>query len=86
MESKYQGKSPEKEIITSMPNITALVHEINNLLTGISGAITVIFNDKDPGDPKKEIINEILSQIIRLNKAVRELLSFMQSVEGIKDG
>ena len=70
----------------SIPDINALAHEINNLLTGISGAITVIFNDMDPGDPKKEVMNEILSQIIRLNKAVRELLSSMQSVEGSKDG
>ncbi|MBI5025791.1 MAG: histidine kinase, partial [Nitrospirae bacterium] len=38
--------------------------------------IQVLYSDFDPEDPKKEIITEILNQVKRLDRAVRDLLSY----------
>jgi two-component system NtrC family sensor kinase len=53
-----------------------IAHEIKNPLTGIAAAITIIRDDFQPSDPRKEIINEMLEQIKRLDKTVNDLLFF----------
>jgi signal transduction histidine kinase len=58
-----------------------IAHEIKNPLAGISGAIQVFSEDFPPEDPRKEIITDILSEIERLDKAVRDLLSFARPPE-----
>lgn len=59
----------------------AIAHEIKNPLAGISGAIQVLAEELPPGDPKKDIIMEILAEIGRLDKAVKSLLSFARPPE-----
>lgn len=59
----------------------AIAHEIKNPLAGISGAIQVFAEDFSPNDPRKEIIKEVLGEIDRLDKAVRDLLSFARPPE-----
>ena len=54
----------------------SLAHEIKNPLAGISGAIQVIRDAMHPDDPKRSIIGEIISQIHRLDAAVRDLLLY----------
>ncbi len=54
----------------------SLAHEIKNPLAGISGAIQVIRDSMHPDDPKRSIIGEIISQIHRLDAAVRDLLLY----------
>lgn len=54
----------------------SLAHEIKNPLAGISGAIQVIGSALEPDDPRREIISEILSQIDRLDRTVRDLLIY----------
>ena len=53
-----------------------IAHEIKNPLTGIASAITIINDDFLPADPRKEILNEVLEQIKRLDKTVNDLLFF----------
>jgi two-component system NtrC family sensor kinase len=53
-----------------------IAHEIKNPLTGIAAAISIIRDDFSPSDPRKEIINEMLEQIKRLDKTVNDLLFF----------
>ncbi len=53
-----------------------IAHEIKNPLTGIAAAITIIKDDFEPGDPRTEIVNEVLEQIKRLDKTVNDLLFF----------
>jgi signal transduction histidine kinase len=53
-----------------------IAHEIKNPLTGIAAAISIIRDDFAPSDPRKEIINEMLEQIKRLDKTVNDLLFF----------
>ncbi|RMG03575.1 MAG: sensor histidine kinase [Nitrospirae bacterium] len=63
----------------------AIAHEIKNPLAGISGAIQVISEDFRDDDPRKEIVQEILVEIERLDKAVRNLLSFSKPITPQKE-
>lgn len=72
--------------MTNITDTAAIAHEIKNLLAGITGAITVLFDGIDPDDPKKMIFKEILSYTERLDKTVRELLNSVSPVEGNKNG
>ena len=63
--------------LASMGEMAAgLAHEIKNPLTGIAAAITIINDDFAPTDPRREIVNEVLEQIKRLDKTVNDLLFF----------
>ncbi len=55
---------------------SAIAHEIKNPLAGISGAIQVFSEEFPDDDPKREIIDDIILEIERLDKAVRDLLNF----------
>jgi len=55
---------------------TGLAHEIKNPLAGISGAISVLAQDFPEDDPRREVVDQILEQIARLNKTVTDLLYF----------
>lgn len=54
----------------------SLAHEIKNPLAGISGAMEIIKERFAPEDPHREIIDEILHQIKRLDSTVRDLLVY----------
>ena len=53
-----------------------IAHEIKNPLAAISGAITVLFDDFSDDDPRREVVDKILEQIARLDKAATDLLFF----------
>jgi len=53
-----------------------IAHEIKNPLAAISGAITVLAGDFGEDDPRREVINKVLEQIARLDKAATDLLFF----------
>ncbi len=54
----------------------ALAHEIKNPLAGISGAIQVIGSALEPDDSRREVVDEILCQIDRMDATVRDLLVY----------
>ena len=56
--------------------ISGIAHEIKNPLTGISCAVQVLQSEFRAEDNKKAITAEILNQINRLDKIVKDLLSF----------
>lgn len=58
-----------------------IAHEIKNPLAGISGAIQVFADDMQESDPRKEIIKEVLGEIERLDKSVRDLLNYARPPE-----
>ena len=62
----------------------SLAHEIKNPLAGISGAIQVIRTAFEPDDPRREIIAEILSQIDRLDRTVRDLLVYARPQPSVR--
>jgi hypothetical protein len=53
-----------------------IAHEIKNPLAAISGAISVLYEDFDKDDPRREVVTKVLEQIARLDKAATDLLFF----------
>jgi signal transduction histidine kinase len=53
-----------------------IAHEIKNPLAGIKGAITVLADDFPADDPRREVVEKVLEQISRLDKAATDLLFF----------
>ena len=58
-----------------------IAHEIKNPLAGIAGVIQVLKKDQAVGDQKRVVLDEVLSQVERMDKAVRNLLSFARPPE-----
>ena len=58
-----------------------IAHEIKNPLAGIAGVIQVLKKEQAVGDPKRMVLEEVLSQVERMDKAVRNLLSFARPPE-----
>jgi len=54
----------------------SLAHEIKNPLAGISGAIQVLRDDLGDSDARRQILDEILRQIGRVDSAVKDLLAY----------
>jgi signal transduction histidine kinase len=53
-----------------------IAHEIKNPLAAISGAVTVLSDDFAKDDPRRDVVDKILEQISRLDKAATDLLFF----------
>ncbi len=58
-----------------------IAHEIKNPLAGIAGVIQVLKKEPAIGDQKRAVLEEVLSQVERMDKAVRNLLSFARPPE-----
>lgn len=74
-------KLTEAEHLARIGQLAAsLAHEIKNPLAGISGAIQIIAEALGPDSPYREVISEILAQIDRLDRAVRDLLIYARPI------
>jgi len=51
-------------------------HEIKNPLAGISGAIEILKDTLDSDDPRRQVMEDILTEVRRLDNTVRDLLAF----------
>lgn len=56
--------------------VSGIAHEIKNPLAGISCAIQVFHSELSDEDNRKPVITEILNQINRLDRIVKDLLSY----------
>lgn len=54
----------------------AIAHDIKNPLAGISGAIQVFAEDFPEDDYRRDIIKEVLFEIERLDRSVKDLLNY----------
>lgn len=54
----------------------AVAHEIKNPLAGIGGAVQVIRRGFPKDDPRVEVVEEIQNQVRRLDRTLRDLLTF----------
>jgi signal transduction histidine kinase len=54
----------------------SIAHEIKNPIAGVLGALRVFQSDLPPGDPKQEIVREMILQLHRMNQTVTDLLSY----------
>lgn len=77
IEAYHQQRLARAERLASLGELAASVaHEIKNPLAGIAGAVRILAEDMPASDPRKEIMGEILAQIRRLDRTVRDLLTF----------
>lgn len=73
----HRKRLARAERLANLGELAASVaHEIKNPLAGIAGAVRILADDVPAGDPRKEVMGEILAQIRRLDGTVRELLTF----------
>ncbi|HPM23829.1 MAG TPA: protoglobin domain-containing protein [Phycisphaerae bacterium] len=72
-----QARLREAEQLAQIGQLAAsLAHEIKNPLAGISGAIQVIRANMKPADPHWPVLGEVLRQINRLDRSVKDLLVY----------
>lgn len=77
IESYHRERLDRSERLATLGQVAAsLAHEIRNPLAGIAGAVGVMADELPDTDPRKEIMEEILSQTRRLTKTVQDLLTF----------
>lgn len=70
------------EKMASIGEVAATVaHEIKNPLAGISGALQVMAEDIPHDSPRREIIRDILLEIERLDRAVKDLVAYAKPQE-----
>ena len=56
--------------------VSGIAHEIKNPLTGISCAVQVLQSDLSEKDGSRELANEILDHIKRLDRTIKDLLDY----------
>jgi PAS domain S-box-containing protein len=52
-----------------------LAHEIKNPLAGIQGAVDILIRRRNPGDPEREALENVRSEVGRIDATVRALLN-----------
>lgn len=72
----YEQMKKADRLATVGEMAAGIAHEIKNPLTGIAGVIQILGRDLGKDDPRQKILKEVLEQIDRLDKAVKNLLSF----------
>jgi signal transduction histidine kinase len=58
-----------------------IAHEIKNPIAGIGGAIQILMEDLPAEDHRREIFEEILKQIDRIDQDVKDLLSYARTAK-----
>ena len=58
-----------------------IAHEIKNPLAGIYGAAQVLSAEFPEGDPRREIVGEMMALVKRLDNTIRDLLNFARYTE-----
>lgn len=72
-----QARLREAEQLAQIGQLAAsLAHEIKNPLAGISGAIQIIRANLKESDPHWPVLGEVLRQINRLDRSVKDLLVY----------
>jgi signal transduction histidine kinase len=77
IEAYHRQRLARAERLATLGELAAsLAHEIKNPLAGIAGAVRVMADELPASDQRKEIMEEILDQVHRLDKTVHDLLAF----------
>lgn len=77
LETEHQQQLEQAEKMASLGQLaSAIAHEVKNPLAGMSGAMEILAEDYPPDEPKREVIEEMLREIRRLDKTVKDFLSY----------
>ena len=83
---RLQQELVASQSLAAVGELAATVaHEIKNPLAGISGAIQILSEGTLAGDPRRGVMTEILDQIGRLDRTVRDLLNFARPATPAKE-
>jgi signal transduction histidine kinase len=58
-----------------------IAHEIKNPLAGIYGSAQVLSRDFPEGDPRREVVEEMMNLVKRLDNTVKDILNFSRYTE-----
>jgi PAS domain S-box-containing protein len=74
---RMQAEILRTQSLAALGEMAATVaHEVKNPLAAISGPLQILAQDLPAGHPHKELMEEILGQVRRLDQTVRGLLAF----------
>lgn len=74
---RMQDEIIQSQKLAAIGEMAASVgHEIKNPLAGISGAIEILKDTLEDGDSRRQVMDDILSEVTRLDNTVRDLLAF----------
>ncbi|MBF0327829.1 MAG: HAMP domain-containing protein [Nitrospirae bacterium] len=77
LETYHRQQMEQTSKLASLGQIVSgIAHEIKNPLAGISCAVQVFHSEMKNDDPQKEVVSEVLNQVTRLDKIVKDLLSY----------
>jgi len=78
----FDKQMEKAEHLASLGEMAAgLAHEIKNPIAGMKGALEIINKKTETSDPKKEIYEEMLLQIDRIDHIIHDLLSYAKPKE-----
>jgi PAS domain S-box-containing protein len=78
---KMQAELVRTHSLAALGEMAATVaHEVKNPLAAISGPLQILADDFPAGDPRKDLMKEIVGQIKRLDNTVRGLLTFSKPI------
>ena len=81
-ERLHRAEMREAEHLATLGEVAAgLAHEIKNPLAGISGAIEILAEEFSPGNPNREVLQQVRSECSRIQKLVNDLLSYAKPKE-----
>ncbi len=72
-----EARQRKMETLAQLGSMSAAVaHELRNPLAGISGAIQIMATSMTEADPRRAVMGKVKDQIGRLDRMVRDLLTF----------
>ena len=79
---RIHAQLSRSEKLASLGKLAAgVAHEINNPLTGILANSSLLLEDLEPGDTRKEDLDVIVSETIRCREIVKRLLDFARQTK-----
>jgi two-component system NtrC family sensor kinase len=82
---QIHGQLFRSEKLASIGKLAAgVAHEINNPLTGVLTNASLLLEDLDDNDPKKEDVEVIVNETIRCREIVKRLLDFARQTKPLK--
>jgi hypothetical protein len=77
LQTMHHQEMGRQERLATIGNLaSAVAHEIKNPLAGIRGGMEVLEDGLLAGDPKRDLTREIKAEVDRINRMVRDLLSY----------
>ena len=82
IEELHEKQMEKAEHLASLGEIAAgLAHDIKNPISGMKGALEIIYNKTDDSDTNKEVFKEVLIQIDKIDQTIQDLLRYAKPKE-----